>query len=108
MAPAVLDETGFDRFVSDNDTAVIGFVGEDRDAAAFSELAGGVLGKRPGVAFAQVHGSTAADRVVLNSPESQPARPLPAGPTLRRLPCRAPQPCPMPARRTSPPRPSPR
>jgi hypothetical protein len=26
MAPTVLDETGFDRFLSDNDTAVIGFV----------------------------------------------------------------------------------
>lgn len=58
MAPAVLDETGFDRFVSDNDTAVVGFVEENGDAARFSALAGEVLGKRPGVAFAQVHGDS--------------------------------------------------
>ena len=57
MTPAVLDETGFDRFVSDNDTAVIGFVEADGDAALFSALAHDVLGKHPGVAFAQVHGS---------------------------------------------------
>ncbi len=56
MAPAVLDEAGFERFLSDNDTAVVGFVAEDGDAARFSALAGEVLGKRPGVAFAQVHG----------------------------------------------------
>ena len=58
MAPAVLDETGFDRFVSDNDTAVIGFVEGDGDAALFSVLADDVLGKHPGVAFAQVHGDS--------------------------------------------------
>jgi hypothetical protein len=58
MAPAVLDETGFDRFVSDNDTAVIGFVEEDGDAAIFSALASEVLGNHPGVAFAQVHGNS--------------------------------------------------
>jgi hypothetical protein len=56
MAPAVLDETGFDRFVSDNDTAVIGFIEEDGDAAIFSALAKDALGKHPGVAFAQVRG----------------------------------------------------
>lgn len=33
MVPAVLDETAFDRFVSDNDTAVIGFIGKEGDAA---------------------------------------------------------------------------
>jgi len=58
MAPAVLDETGFDRFVSDNDTAVIGFVEGDGDAALFSVLADDVLGKHPGVAFAQVRGDS--------------------------------------------------
>lgn len=56
MAPAVLDETAFDRFVSDNDTAVIGFIGKEGDAATFSALAGDVLGRHPGVAFAQVCG----------------------------------------------------
>jgi hypothetical protein len=30
MALAVLDETGFDRFVSANDTAVIGFIEQQR------------------------------------------------------------------------------
>jgi hypothetical protein len=58
MAPAVLDESGFDRFVSDHDTAVIGFIEEDGEAALFSALASDVLGKRPGVAFAQVHGDS--------------------------------------------------
>lgn len=58
MAPAVLDETGFDRFVSDNDTAVIGFVEEDGDAAKFSALANDVLGKHLGVAFAQVYSTS--------------------------------------------------
>jgi hypothetical protein len=58
MAPAVLDESGFDRFVSDNDTAVIGFIEEDGNAAIFSALASDVLGKHPGVAFAQVHGNS--------------------------------------------------
>lgn len=57
MAPPVLDETGFDRFVSDNGTAVIGFVEEDGNAAIFSALASDVLGKHPDVAFAQVHGN---------------------------------------------------
>lgn len=60
MAPAVLDETGFDRFVSENDTAVVGFVEGDGDAALFSALASDVLGKHPGVAFAQVHGTSRA------------------------------------------------
>ncbi len=32
MAPAVLDVTAFDRFVSDNDTAVIGFFEQERAA----------------------------------------------------------------------------
>jgi hypothetical protein len=58
MAPAVLDETVFDRFVSDNDTAVIGFVGQDGDVPTFAALANAVRGKRPDVAFAQVHGES--------------------------------------------------
>ena len=58
MTPTVLDETGFDRFVSGNDTAVIGFVEAGGDAAPFSALAGDVVRKRPGVAFAQVHGDS--------------------------------------------------
>jgi hypothetical protein len=60
MAPAVLDETGFDRFLSESDTVVIGFVQKDEDAAAFSVLAKEVLGKYPGVAFAQVNGNSRA------------------------------------------------
>jgi len=58
MAPCVLDETGFDRFVSGSDTAVIGFLAEDSNARQFSALASEVLGKHPGVAFAQVHGDS--------------------------------------------------
>ncbi len=58
MALAVLDETVFDRFVSDNDTVVIGFVEGDGDAAVFSVIADDVRGKHPGVAFAQVHGNS--------------------------------------------------
>ena len=58
MAPPVLDEASFDRFVSDNDTAVVGFVGQDGDAALFSALSNAVLQNHPGVAFAQVHGNS--------------------------------------------------
>ena len=58
MAPAILDESCFDRFVSDNDTVVIGFIEKDDDAATFAALASDVLGKHPGVAFAQVHGDS--------------------------------------------------
>lgn len=54
MAPAVLDETGFDRFVSDNDTVVVGFVESEPDAATFTALATTVLGMHPSVAFARV------------------------------------------------------
>jgi hypothetical protein len=60
MGPAVLDETGFDRFVSDNDMAVIGFIEEDGDAAKFFGLANDALGKHPGVAVAQVHRNSRA------------------------------------------------
>ena len=58
MALPILDETVFDRFVSDNDTVVIGFVAEDSEAALFSALSTDVLGKHPGVAFAQVNGNS--------------------------------------------------
>ena len=58
MAPVVLDEPAFDHFVSDNDTAVIAFIEENANAAVFSALARDVLGKHPGVAFAQVHGDS--------------------------------------------------
>jgi len=60
MTPAVLDETGFDRFLSDNDRVVIGFVEKEGDAAAFSALVADMLGKHPGVAFAQVPGDSRA------------------------------------------------
>jgi len=58
MVPAILDESCFDRFVSDNDTVVIGFIEKDGNAAKFGALASEVLGKHPGVAFAQVHGDS--------------------------------------------------
>ena len=58
MAPAVLDEVSFDRFLSDNDTAVIGFVEQDGDAVKFSALSNELLGRYPGVAFAQVRGNS--------------------------------------------------
>ena len=60
MTPAVLDESVFDRYLSDNDTVVIGFVEQDGDAAAYSALATTVLGKHPGVTFAQVPGDRRA------------------------------------------------
>ncbi len=59
MVPTVLDEDSFDRFVSENDTVVIGFI-DDGDAAGFSALAGALLEKHPGVAFAQVGGDCRA------------------------------------------------
>ena len=58
MAPVVLDEPAFDHFVSDNDTAVIAFIDENANPAVFSALAREVLGKYPGVAFAQVQGES--------------------------------------------------
>lgn len=58
MVLPVLDEAVFDRFVSDHDTVVIGFVEADSDAALFSALSTDVLGKNPGVAFAQVNGNS--------------------------------------------------
>ncbi|HKQ26295.1 MAG TPA: hypothetical protein VJT81_17735 [Burkholderiales bacterium] len=58
MAPAILDEACFDRFLSDNETAVIGFIEKDGNAATFTALVSDVLGKHPGVAFAQVHGNS--------------------------------------------------
>ena len=58
MAPVVLDETSFDRFVSENDTAVIGFLHQPGDVSAFSALSSALLGKCPDVAFAQVDGNS--------------------------------------------------
>jgi hypothetical protein len=58
VAPVVLDESSFDRFVSENETAVIGFIAHDAEAMVFAALSDAVLGQRPGVAFAQVHGSS--------------------------------------------------
>jgi len=58
VAPAVLAEAGFDRFVSENDTAVVGFVEREGDAARFAAISNEVLGKHPGVAFAQVPGNS--------------------------------------------------
>jgi hypothetical protein len=58
VAPHIIDEVRFDRFVSDNETAVIAFIEEEGNAAVFSALARDVLGKHPGVAFAQVRGSS--------------------------------------------------
>ena len=58
MAPAFLDETSFDSFVSAHDTAVIGFIQQNTDAAKFSALADAVAAKYPGVAFAQVGASS--------------------------------------------------
>ena len=67
MAPARLDETSFDRFVSDNPIAVIGFLagnvggaenagaaGGGGDGAAFAGLAADAVGKHPGTAYATV------------------------------------------------------
>lgn len=59
MAPLQLDESSFDRFVSANPLAVIGFVaGGDGDAAAFVAVADVVAEAHPAAAFATV----AADR----------------------------------------------
>jgi hypothetical protein len=54
MAPALLDESSFDSFVSIHDTAVIWFIEQNVDAAEFSTLARAVAAKYPGVAFARV------------------------------------------------------
>ena len=56
MTLAELDERSFDDFVSGHETVVVGFVGQEGDAALFSALAGAVLGHHPGVAFAKVPG----------------------------------------------------
>lgn len=54
MTPAVLDETSFDRYLSDHDLVVIGFVEKEGDAATLSALAKEVPRKHPDVAVAQV------------------------------------------------------
>jgi hypothetical protein len=60
MAPAVLDETSFDRYLSEHDMVVIGFVEKDGDAAALAALAKEVPRRHPGVAVAQVSGDSRA------------------------------------------------
>lgn len=58
MTPSQLDESSFDRFVSANSLAVIGFVaGGDGDAATFAAVAGAVAATHPGAAFATVAAS---------------------------------------------------
>ena len=54
MTPVTLDETGFDRYLSENDMVVIGFVEKESDAADLSDLAKEVSAKHPDAAFAQV------------------------------------------------------
>ena len=55
MTPSQLDESSFDRFVSANPVAVIGFVaGGDGDAEAFVAVAGAVAATHPVAAFATV------------------------------------------------------
>lgn len=55
MTPSQLDESSFDRFVSANPVAVIGFVADgDGDAAAFAAVAGAVAEAHPAAAFATV------------------------------------------------------
>jgi hypothetical protein len=60
MAPAILDETSFDRYLSEHDMVVIGFVEKQSDAAALSALANELPGRHPGVAIAQVSGDNRA------------------------------------------------
>ena len=60
MKPAVLDEASFDRFLSDNEIAVVGFVGQDADAVQFGALVDAVAGSRAGVAFAQIQSQSRA------------------------------------------------
>jgi hypothetical protein len=54
MTPTVLDETSFDRYLSEHDMVVIGFVDKEGDAAALSALASELPRRHPGVAIAQV------------------------------------------------------
>ena len=60
MAQAIFDEASFERFLADNETAVIGFIGQDGEAAQFAALADAVLPRHPGVAFALVSGRSRA------------------------------------------------
>jgi hypothetical protein len=46
MAPTALDENSFNRFVADNDAAVIGLIEEDGDAELFSGLAPACISRR--------------------------------------------------------------
>jgi hypothetical protein len=42
MAPALLDDKGFDAFVSEHEIAVVGFAGDDATVATISQLAAGI------------------------------------------------------------------
>ena len=53
-APSVLDDSSFDRFLSDHDMAVIGFIAQESDADLFAALSIAVLDSQPGAVFAQV------------------------------------------------------
>ena len=53
MAPAVLDESGFDAYVSQHDTVVVGFLADEAAVAAFPRLAS-LASAHPRVAFASV------------------------------------------------------
>lgn len=54
MHPALLDETSFDRFVSDHETVVIGFLTDGNEAPSFGRLAQSACGRTPEVAFGVV------------------------------------------------------
>ncbi|HEY5931018.1 MAG TPA: hypothetical protein VIU02_11970 [Burkholderiales bacterium] len=55
MTPTVLDAETFDDFVSNNEVAVVGFIGEGgMDAAGFSAAAGQAMATHSGAAFATV------------------------------------------------------
>lgn len=53
MAPTVLDESGFDEYVSGHDIVVVGFTEDPASAGHFARLAADA-GQRSGIAFAQV------------------------------------------------------
>jgi len=52
--PSALDDSSFDRFLSEHDLAVIGFIAQDADAGLFAALSTAVLGNQPGAVFGQV------------------------------------------------------
>jgi hypothetical protein len=64
MATSLLDASTFDRFVSDHDIAVIGFVEHEADLARYSAVASTVMAIHPDVAFGRVD---AAHRALFQS-----------------------------------------